>query len=68
MNVNEALNYFISGYDLCKKLGIKPQNYSKWKKQDWIPLKQQHKINELIGKALPIDIDQESLAKRLKSQ
>lgn len=67
MTINEAIKYFESGYDLCKKLGIRAQNYSKWKKADWIPLKQQHKINDLIGGDLPIDIDKEALAERLKA-
>lgn len=65
MNINEAVQYFGSGYELCKKLGIRAQNYSKWKKADWIPLKQQHKINDLVGGVLPIDIDREALNKRL---
>jgi hypothetical protein len=66
MNINEATQYFGSGYDLCKKLGIKSQNFYKWKKADWIPLKQQHKINDLVGGILPIDIDKEALNKRLQ--
>jgi hypothetical protein len=66
MNINEAIQYFGSGYELCKKLEIKSQNFYKWKKADWIPLKQQHKINDLIGGILPIDIDKEALNERLK--
>ena len=33
MTLDEALRHFESGYQLCKKLGITPTNYSKWKKQ-----------------------------------
>lgn len=66
MNVDEAVEYFDSGYDLSKQLKIKSQNFYKWKRQGWIPLKQQHKINQLVGGVLPIDIDKESLQKRTR--
>lgn len=65
MTLEEALMHFESGYQLCKKLGITPTNYSKWKKQNFIPLKQQFLINQLTGIDMPIDIDKESMEKRL---
>ncbi|MBA2649321.1 MAG: hypothetical protein H0U75_06940 [Legionella sp.] len=68
MTIKEALQYFKSGYDLCKKLGLTHPNYSKWKKQDFIPLKQQFLINQITGANLPIDIDKISMEKRIKNK
>jgi len=65
MTLEEALEHFKSGYDLCKKLGITPTNYSKWKKQGFIPLKQQFLINKFTGLNLPIDLDKDAMDKRL---
>lgn len=68
MTLEEALTQFNSGYHLCQKLGIKPSNYSKWKAQNWIPLKQQFLINEITGANLPIDLDKEAMEKRVKGK
>lgn len=65
MTINEALKHFKSGYDLCKQLEISYSNLVRWKKQDFIPLKQQMKINQITGKNLPIDLDKESMLKRI---
>jgi len=67
MTLDEALHYFKSGYELCKKLGITPTNYSTWKKQNFIPLKQQFLINQLTGANMPIDVDKEAMKKRIDS-
>jgi hypothetical protein len=66
MTLNEALDYFGTGYKLCKKLGITPTNYSTWKRRDFIPIKRQLMINMLIEDELPIDIDKESMDRRIK--
>ena len=65
MTLDEALRHFESGYQLCKKLGITPTNYSKWKKQNFIPLKQQFLINQLTGANMPIDLDKEAMERRI---
>ena len=65
MTVQEAVKHFKSGYDMCKQLGIMPVNYSKWKAKDFIPLKQQMKINQITGANMPIDMDKEAMEKRL---
>lgn len=65
MTIEEALKYFNSGYDLCNKLGIAHPNMVRWKKQNFIPLKQQLKINEITGVNMPIDMDKEAMEKRL---
>ena len=66
MTLDEALIHFKSGYELCKKLEISPTNYSIWKKQNFIPLKQQFLINQLLGIDMPIDIDKEAMEKRIE--
>lgn len=65
MTIEEALKYFQSGYEMCSKLGIRPSNYTRWKVQQFIPLKQQMKINEITQANLPIDMDKASLDKRM---
>lgn len=68
MTIDEALKYFKSGYDLCKQLGITPTNYSKWKKQGFIPLKQQFLINQLTNANMHIDIDKKAMEGRLNKK
>lgn len=68
MTLDEALKHFESGYQLCKKLGITPTNYSKWKKQNFIPLKQQFLINQLTEANMPIDVDKESMNRRINQE
>ena len=65
MTIDEALKYFNSGYDMCSKLHIQPSNYTRWKIQNFIPLKQQFLINKITGANMPIDLDIESMKKRL---
>jgi hypothetical protein len=40
-------------------------HYFKWKKQNFIPLKQQFLINQLTGANMPIDVDKEAMEARL---
>lgn len=65
MTINEALKYFKSGYEICSKLNIRPSNYTRWKIQNFIPIKQQHRINEIIGFNLPIDLDKKAMEIRV---
>ena len=65
MSIDEALKYFKSGYEMCSKLGIRASNYTRWKIQNFIPLKQQLKINELTRAELPIDMDKKSMEERV---
>lgn len=65
MTLEEVLKHFDSGYQLCKQLGITPTNYSKWKKKNFIPLKQQFLINQLTGANMPIDVDKKSMEERI---
>ncbi len=67
MTLEEALRHFKSGYELCKKLGVSHSNMVRWKKQNFIPLRQQHKINDITGANLPIDIDKEAMEKRINN-
>lgn len=65
MTLEEALKYFQSGYEMCSKLGIRPSNYTRWKAQNFIPLKQQFLINQLTGGEMPIDLDKKEMEKRI---
>jgi hypothetical protein len=65
MSIDEALQYFQSGYEMCSKLGIRPSNYTRWKVQNFIPVKQQLKINELTGANMPIDFSKEEMLTRI---
>jgi hypothetical protein len=65
MTVDEAVIHFKSGYEMCKQLGILPVNYSKWKEKKFIPLKQQHRINEITKAQMPIDIDKKAMEERI---
>lgn len=68
MSIDEALKYFQSGYEMCSRLGIRPSNYTRWKVQNFIPLKQQLKINEITDAKLPIDMDKESMEERINKK
>lgn len=65
MSIDEALKYFQSGYEMCSKLGVQASNYTRWKVQNFIPLKQQLKINQITGANMPIDIDKKSMEGRI---
>ena len=65
MSIDEALEYFQSGYEMCSKLRIRSSNYTRWKRQNFIPVAQQLKINLITGADMPIDIDKESMKKRI---
>lgn len=65
MTLNEVQNYFGTFYQVCKQLGIVPQNMTKWKNQGYIPLLQQYRIAELTeGKLMPDEYDPRPLKKR----
>lgn len=65
MTIDEALKHFRSGYELCKKIGAHTAAFTRWKKQNFIPVTQQLKINEITGANMPIDLDKEAMKKRL---
>lgn len=65
MSIDEALEYFQSGYEMCSKLDIRASNYTRWKAQKFIPVTQQVRINQLTGANMPIDVDKEAMEERL---
>jgi hypothetical protein len=65
MSIDEALQHFQSGYEMCSKLGIRASNYTRWKVQRFIPVTQQVRINQILGKDLPIDVNKKSMEERL---
>jgi hypothetical protein len=44
MTIEEAVQYFGTGYRMCKVLGIRKQNYTQWKQRKLIPYVQQIRI------------------------
>jgi len=58
MNIEDAIKYFGNLNKVCVKLGIVPQNMTKWKRQGYIPLLQQYRIAELTdGELMPDEVD-----------
>jgi hypothetical protein len=47
MTLDEAVEYFGSGWKMCQQLDIRPQNYTVWKRNNRIPLLQQLRIESL---------------------
>lgn len=68
MTIEEAMKYFNSGYDLCKKINSHGSNLTRWKKTGFIPVAQQLKINMVIGENLPIDLSKEDMLKRIQGE
>lgn len=65
MTIEEALKHFSSGYEICKTLKISQSNFTRWKAKNFIPLRQQMKINEVTGANMPIDIDKQAMEERI---
>lgn len=49
MTIEESLNKYGTGYSLCKALGVSNQNFTRWKKQGWIPQSQQLRLEKLTN-------------------
>jgi hypothetical protein len=58
MTIEEVEDYFGNLNQTCKALGITGQNMTKWRKQAYIPYKQQFRLAYLTnGDLLPDDED-----------
>lgn len=68
MTIEEALQYFNSGYDLCKQINSHSSNFARWKKTGFIPVTQQLKINQVTGANMPVDLSKEEMFKRLENK
>lgn len=56
MTLEDALKEFGgTGYKLCSALGISDRNFTRWKKQGWIPHAQQLRIEILTDGRLKAD-------------
>lgn len=55
MNIEEVEDYFGNLNKACKALGITPQNMTKWRKQGYIPWKQQFRLAYLTEGKLILD-------------
>lgn len=67
MTIDEALKYFRTPYELCQKIHVAQSNFTRWKKQNFIPVTQQLKINQITGQDMPIDIDKAAMDERIKN-
>ncbi len=65
MNIEEAIKHFRTPYELCKKINAAQCNFTRWRKQNFIPVTQQLKINQATGLDMPIDLDKKSMEQRL---
>lgn len=58
MNINEVISYYGNLTKACNQLEIAPQNMTKWKRQGYIPWKQQFKLAVITeGELMPDDHD-----------
>ncbi len=58
MSIDEVVSWFGNLNQACIALNIASQNMTKWKKQGYIPYKQQFRIAQLTeGELLPDDED-----------
>jgi hypothetical protein len=68
MTLDEVKNHFGSFYKVLKKLDMKQQNATIWKRQGYIPLLQQYRIAELTdGELMPDDVDPKLNARQVKN-
>ena len=68
MTLDEALSHFRSAYELCLKLKIGQSNFTRWKKQNFIPVTQQLKINQITGKDMPVDLSKDAMEARINKK
>lgn len=65
MNLEDAAHHYGNLSQVCIALGIKPQNMTKWKRQGYIPWKQQFKLAMLTeGELMPDEEDPQILKKQ----
>lgn len=55
MTLEEALNEYGSGRQICLALDVSVQNYTRWKKQGWIPQAQQLRLEKITNGKLKAD-------------
>lgn len=66
MSIEEALEYFGTMYRICKCLGIAQANGHNWKRQGYIPLYQQYRIEEITDGVLKADSVDPIAARKLE--
>lgn len=67
MNIDDVKEYYGNLNQACIALGIAAQNMTKWKRQGYIPWKQQFKLAMLTeGQLMPDDDDPQILKKQGK--
>lgn len=68
MTIDEALVHFRSAYELCQKINMAQSNFTRWKRQNFIPVAQQVRINQVTGSNMPVDVDKKSMEIRLNEK
>lgn len=57
MTVDDVLNYFGSGYEMKKKVGLSPSNIKNWLSYGYVPFRSQIKLQRLTNGALKVNDD-----------
>lgn len=55
MTLDEAVQFYGSGRQICMALGISPQNYTHWRSRGFIPGLQQYRLEKLSEGKLKSD-------------
>lgn len=57
MTIEEVLEIYKTGYQVCKALEISKQNFTRWQKSGYIPYRQQVKLEQLTNGKLKADLE-----------
>lgn len=57
MSIDDAIKYYGNGNRLCNALRISRTNLTHWRKRGYMPLKQQHILQELTGGVLKAGLE-----------
>ncbi len=57
MTLDELIDYYGSGRKACEALGVVPQNYTRWKRENKIPYVQQMRLEKITEGVLRAESD-----------
>lgn len=58
MTIEEVLDIYQTGYQVCKALNISKQNFTRWAKTGFIPYRQQIKLEQLTDGKLKANLNE----------
>jgi hypothetical protein len=58
MTIEEVLDIYKTGYQVCKALGVSKQNFTRWAKTGFIPYRQQVKLELLTEGKLKANLNE----------